>query len=97
MSPVREHAEGVTLAVKAKPGAKKTALLGVESGMLKLSVTAAPEEGRANDAIVELLRDAFALKRSEIALLSGKTHRIKVFLLRGRSVKELETRLAQVG
>lgn len=97
MSPVAAHADGVTLAVKARPGAKKNALLGIEAGMLKVSITAPPEDGKANEAIVELLRDAFGLKRSEVELLRGKTHRNKVILLRKTSVAAIESRLAQIG
>ena len=47
MSAVRPHPEGATLAVKAKPGAKKNAVLGVVNDHVRISVTAPPEDGRA--------------------------------------------------
>ncbi len=82
MIEVAEHAEGCVLRVRAQPGARKTAVIGEHGGALKLAVTAPPEDGRANDALVELLRNLLGLKRSEIELISGATSRDKRFLIR---------------
>ena len=49
---------------------------------------------RANEALVEVLRDALGLKRSQVELLSGATSRQKRFLIRGVAKAELENRLA---
>ena len=54
---------------------------------------APPEDGRANKALTELLREALGLKRSQIELLSGTTSRDKRFLIYGMGRAELETRL----
>ena len=84
---IRETAEGVTLAVRAQPGAKKTAIAGVygegAGAQLKIAVHAPPIEGRANEALIAFLADLFALPRRDVVLLSGETNRSKVFLLRG--------------
>jgi uncharacterized protein (TIGR00251 family) len=88
------HAEGTLLAVRAQPGARKTAVGGEHAGALKVAVTAPPEDGRANAAIVELLRDWLGLKRSEVELASGATNRNKQILIRGRSPEELSALLA---
>jgi uncharacterized protein len=80
---VRPHAEGATLAVRAQPGAKRNAVLGEQGGALKVSVTAPPEDGRANAALVEVLRDWLGVKRSQVELAGGTTNRNKVFLVRG--------------
>ena len=86
---ITPHAEGATLAVRAQPGAKKTAVLGEQAGALKVAVTAPPEDGRANAALVEVLRDWLGLKRSQVELAGGATNRNKVFLIRGLSADEL--------
>ena len=86
---ITPHAEGATLAVRAQPGAKKTAVLGEQDGALKVAVTAPPEDGRANAALVEVLRDWLGLKRSQVELAGGATNRNKVFLIRGLSADEL--------
>jgi uncharacterized protein len=69
---------------------------GVQNGALKVAVTAPPEDGRANAALVEVLREALALKRSQIELVSGQTSRDKRFLVRGLARAELERRLAEL-
>ena len=84
---LRETADGVTLSVRAQPGAKKTALAGVYgegvAAQLKIAVHAPPIEGRANEALVAFLADLFSLPRKNVILVSGGTNRSKVFLLRG--------------
>ncbi|MFO0797537.1 MAG: DUF167 domain-containing protein [Gemmataceae bacterium] len=82
------------MAVRAQPGARKNAVAGEHGGALKVAVTAPPEDGRANTAIVELLRDWLGLKRSEIELATGQTNRNKQVLIRGRSPEELAALLA---
>ena len=86
---ITAHAEGATLAVRAQPGAKRNAVLGVQAGALKVAVTAPPEDGRANAALTDLLRDWLGLKRSQVELLSGATNRNKAFLIRGVTPEEL--------
>ncbi len=93
MIALTEHAEGWTLPVRAQPGARRSGVLGEQAGALKVAVTAPADQGRANQALVELLREAFGLKRSQIELLSGQTRREKRFLFRSLSRPELEVRL----
>jgi uncharacterized protein (TIGR00251 family) len=79
-------AEGVTLAVRAQPGAKKTAIVGMygegDEAQLKIAVQAPPVEGRANAALVAFLAQLFGLPKSRIELLNGQLSRSKIFLLR---------------
>jgi uncharacterized protein len=86
---ITPHAEGATLAVRAQPSARKNAIVGEQAGALKVAVTAPPEDGRANAALIEVLRDWLGLKRSEIELVSGATSRSKVFLIRGVTAERL--------
>ena len=94
MIAIAEHAEGCVLPVRAQPGARKAGVLGEQGGSLKVAVTAPPEDGRANRALTEALRDLLKLKRSQVELLSGETSRDKKFLIRGLSRAELERRVA---
>jgi uncharacterized protein (TIGR00251 family) len=91
---VTPHPDGALLAVRAQPGARKNAVGGEHGGALKVAVTAPPEDGRANAAIVELLRDWLGLRRSEVELAAGQTNRNKQILIRGRSPEELAALLA---
>jgi uncharacterized protein (TIGR00251 family) len=93
---VADHAEGCVLPVRAQPGARKAGVLGAQGGALKVAVTAAPEQGKANKALVEALREILRLKRSQVELLSGETSRDKRFLIRGLSAAQLQVRLASL-
>lgn len=88
------HAEGTLVAVRAQPGARKNAVGGEHAGALKVAVTAPPEDGRANAAIVELLREWLGLRRSEVELASGATSLNKQVLVRGRAPADVAALLA---
>lgn len=93
---IRPHAEGATIAVRAQPGARKNAVQGEHAGALKVAVTAPPEDGRANDAILDVLREAFGVKRSQLEIVSGPTNRNKVVLVRGVTPEALMALTAHV-
>ena len=84
---LREAKDGVTLAVRAQPGAKKTAIIGIygegAAAQLKIAVHAPPIEGRANAALIAFLAELFDLPRHSVELVTGELSRSKVFLLRG--------------
>ena len=91
---------GVTLAVRAQPGAKKSAVVGVygegAAAQLKVAVQAPPVEGRANSALVEFLADKFGVAKSYVELVSGELSRSKVFLIRGISSGQAEGKLSEL-
>jgi uncharacterized protein (TIGR00251 family) len=95
---LRESAEGVTLAVRAQPGAKKTAIVGVygegAAAQFKIAVQAPPVEGRANESLIDFLAEFFSLPRKNIALISGESSRSKVFRLGAISIAEARNRIA---
>jgi uncharacterized protein (TIGR00251 family) len=84
---LREATDGVTLAVRALPGAKKTAIVGVygegDAAQLKIAVQAPPVEGRANEALVAFLAEMFGVPKRSVEIVSGELSRSKVFLLSG--------------
>ena len=95
---LREVADGVTLAVRAQPGAKKTAIIGTHQGAeveLKIAIQAPPRAGRANQALIAFLAETFSLSKSAISLLSGEMSRNKVFLLAGVTIERARGILAQ--
>ncbi len=96
---LRAATSGVTLAVRAQPGAKKTAIIGIygegAAAQLKIAVQAPPLEGRANEALIAFLAQTFALPRSAVKLISGELSRSKVFLLEGTTPARATAVLAQ--
>jgi uncharacterized protein len=91
---VSAHPGGTVLPVLAHPGARRNAILGERAGALRVAVTAAPERGKANDAIQKLLAETLDLKPGWISLISGATSRQKKFLLDGIEPDEIKQRLA---
>jgi uncharacterized protein (TIGR00251 family) len=87
------HRDGTILPVRAQPGARRNEIRGEQDGALKVSVTQAPEKGKANKALIEVLSKALALKKSQMELLSGETSHQKRFLVRGVSPDELRKRI----
>ncbi len=96
MIEIREHESGCVLDVKAQPGAKKSAIVGEQAGALKVSVTAAPEQGKANKALVQTLAKGLGFKKSQVEIVSGETSRDKRFLFSGVTVEELQEAIAKV-
>lgn len=89
----KETSEGVILSVKAQPGARKDEIAGEWADSIKVRVTAPPEKGKANEAIVRLLAEKLGLKKSAIKVISGETSRDKRILIQGISYLELKTLL----
>lgn len=70
---------GARIAVRAQPGARRNA---VEPGEpLRISVTAPPADGAANDAIRRLLAQALGVAPTRLTLIRGAQARDKLFQL----------------
>jgi len=67
------------LTVYVKPGARKESLEWIDEDTLKISVTAPPEKGKANKAVIEALAEELGVAKSTIELIRGGTARIKQF------------------
>jgi uncharacterized protein (TIGR00251 family) len=95
---LRAASSGVSLAVRAQPGAKKTAIIGIygegATAQLKIAVQAPPLEGRANEALIAFLAQTFALPKNAVKLISGELSRSKVFLLEGITLAQANAAMA---
>ncbi|TVL99833.1 MAG: YggU family protein [Candidatus Brocadia sp. WS118] len=86
---------GVILSIRTQPGSSKNRIIGEYGGRLKLAVTAAPEKGKANKAVIELLADTFRIHESSIHIISGESSRDKRVLIEGLILKDLKSLLSQ--
>jgi uncharacterized protein len=93
--PIRESSEGITFAVRVHPRAKKNAITGEVGDALKLSLTAPPAEGRANQACIEFFASLLKVPRSSVSMASGLSSRSKVIRVAGLSAEELRKRLGK--
>jgi uncharacterized protein (TIGR00251 family) len=73
------------LLVKATPQASKSMVVGWVGDALKVKVQAPPEDGKANQAIRELLAKVLGVAVSQVALESGFASREKRFSITGLS------------
>ena len=91
------HPEGSILPVRTQAGARRSGIVGEHDGALKVAVTAAPEKGKANKALVEVLARALGVRKSEVQLIAGETSANKRFLILGIAADEIHRRLGTVG
>jgi uncharacterized protein len=94
MLDLQSHLDGTILPVRAQPGARRNEVRGIQDGALKVCVTQAPEKGKANNAIAEVLAKWLGVKKSQVALLAGETASQKKFLVRGIEEDDLAQRIA---
>jgi uncharacterized protein (TIGR00251 family) len=93
MVDVIPHAEGCIIPVRAQPGARRNGVVGEQAGALKIAVTAPPDQGKANKALIEALSELLGVKRSHVQLISGPASRDKRFLVRGLDVDAARVKL----
>lgn len=90
---IRDSKGGALLPVRAQPGARRNAIVGLHDGRLKVAVSAPPDKGKANDALIRVLAEALNISRSDIELASGAGSREKVFAIAKLPIDELRKRL----
>jgi uncharacterized protein len=64
--------------VKVIPRAGKNEVLKISDGEYKVKVTAPPEKGKANEAVIKILANYFDLPKSSLNIIAGKSARIKI-------------------
>jgi uncharacterized protein (TIGR00251 family) len=96
MIALEDHPEGTILPVRAHAGARRNGIRGEQAGSLQVSVTQAPEKGKANKAIIAVLAKSLSLRKSQIELVAGETSPQKRFLVRGVAGDDLANRLREV-
>jgi uncharacterized protein len=76
---------GIELSVKVVPGASRSELAGVLGNRLKIRVAAPAEGGKANRAVVDLLKQW--LGAAEVEIVAG--HRAAAKTVRARGVRRI--------
>jgi uncharacterized protein (TIGR00251 family) len=92
---LRADGDGTVIAVRAVPRARRDTLAGVRAGSLRVTVTAPPEGGRANRAIVETIARALGIPRSRVRLVRGERSRAKSVRVEGETVDSVRERIAR--
>lgn len=90
--------EGLRCLLKVTPNAKSDKINDIaevedNKYALKVSVTAVPENGKANKAVIKLLSKAWKLPKTDISVVSGHNSRLKVLLIKNVSEAYLASKL----
>ena len=93
MLSIQETATGISFQVKVHPRAKKNGITGTLGEALKLSLTAPPAEGRANEACIAFFARLLKVPRSSITIASGRSSRLKVIRITGITAAEFRALL----
>ena len=97
--PWRVTAQGVSVVVKVQPKSRRPGIQGLAPDIagvrLRMAVTEAAEDGRANRAVCALLADALGIGASQVSVLQGATSRQKTLLAQGDSA-QLAAKIASI-
>lgn len=89
-----EADDGVRIQLRVAPRASKNAIEPADARGLRVRVTAAPDDGKANVAVVKLLAKRLGVAASAVAIIRGETARDKVVEVRGLTIEEVRDALA---
>jgi uncharacterized protein (TIGR00251 family) len=81
------------LRVRLQPRAKRNAIVDERDGVLRVSVAAAPVEGKANVALCKLLAKRAGIARGQVSVIRGERSRDKVVRVEGLALDELRRAL----
>ena len=81
------------LEVRVQPKAKRNSVEVVDGQRLKVYVTAAPDGGKANEAVIALLAKQLGVARGSVEIVRGHKNRNKVLQIQGLSAQDVIARL----
>ncbi|MBZ5556102.1 MAG: DUF167 domain-containing protein [Acidobacteriia bacterium] len=90
---IKENADGVELAVRVIPRAKKSECTGVRGESLVVRLAAPPVEGAANDALIDFFAETLRVPRRAVRILSGERSREKRVAIAGVTAERIRALL----
>ena len=85
--------DSANLQVKVVPGASRTRVAGLYGEGIKVQVSAAPEKGKANEAVVKVLAAWLGVRLGQVTIMSGHTQPRKQVRIDGVTAGQLAERL----
>lgn len=83
------------LSLNVQPGAGRNEITDATGEVIRVKVTAAPENGKANRAVTELLAERLDVPKSGVTVVRGHTTRRKMVVIEGLTEAEVRQRLKQ--
>lgn len=93
---LRESRAGVLLPVRVQPRSRANRVESLRDGVLRIQVTAAPTDGQANAAVIEVVAGALHCARSTLSLARGQKSRDKTICISALSISEIQARLTAI-
>jgi uncharacterized protein (TIGR00251 family) len=90
---IKADKDGVTLWVRVVPRSSRNGVGGVLEDAVKITLTAPPVDGAANEALIEILAKLCGLRKGAITILSGHTARQKRVHLSGADLATVKKAL----
>ena len=87
--PIQLTANGILLRLRVVPRASRTQIVGIQGGMVRIRLAAAPVDGAANEALIRFLAERAAVPRSAVRVVSGQTSRSKVVVINGATLEQI--------
>jgi len=79
-----------TIEIHLQPGAKRNEIVGFKEGVLCVKVTALPQKGQANRALVELIAQTLGIPKSSVDIIRGQSSRSKIIAVQGLAGQEVK-------
>ena len=88
-TPIQQTTNGILLRLRIVPRASRTEIAGIQGGMVRIRLAAAPVDGAANEALIRFLAERIVVPRSAVRVASGRTSRSKVVVISGASLEQV--------
>jgi hypothetical protein len=94
MLKVSEYENGIRFEVKVQPRASQNQITGAVEGVMKVRLNSPPVDGKANQALINLLSKTFNVPKKSITIVRGETSTSKLIQIAGLNK---ETFIKQAG
>ncbi|MHB8883181.1 MAG: DUF167 domain-containing protein [Thermodesulfovibrionales bacterium] len=81
--PSKKTKDGIQINVRVEPRSSRREVSGLRGDALKVKLTAPPVGGAANEQLIEILSEAFGIRKSDISILRGHSSKNKVVGIAG--------------
>lgn len=85
------------ISVRVQPKARRAGVAVSEAGVITVKISAPPERGKANAAVIEAVANALGVAPSVLKIVRGSTSRDKVLVVEGLTQDEVMSRLRDDG
>ncbi len=94
---LRMRDDGVVVSVKAVPRSRRTQVVGLQDGAVRVQLAAAPHKGQSNAALCAYLADAAGVRPSAVRVARGSSGARKLVEIDGSAREIVAALVANLG